>query len=92
MRRDRNGSAGEIGLAFRGTEMSKWKDVLADVNLLPVSPDPEGSAATSILEKSEWSGGVDRLERGYEMCEYVCFYVCCKQNAILGRPSKPGDR
>lgn len=35
----------EVVVSFRGTEQVKWKDLLTDLNLMPVGLEPEGAAA-----------------------------------------------
>ncbi|KAL4420729.1 hypothetical protein ABPG75_010385 [Micractinium tetrahymenae] len=40
-----------VCVAFRGTEQVKWKDILTDLRLAPVSLDPEGVAETPFWER-----------------------------------------
>lgn len=37
----------EVVVSFRGTEQVKWKDLLTDLNLMPVGLEPEGAAAST---------------------------------------------
>lgn len=43
--------ARHVCVAFRGTEQVKWKDILTDLRLAPVSLDPEGVAETPFWER-----------------------------------------
>ena len=47
-------------VAFRGTEQTKWKDVLTDLSLVPASFDPEGIN----LAESPLARGISMLRGG----------------------------
>lgn len=62
-----NRPARKCVVAFRGTEQTKWKDVLTDVSLVPTSLDPEGvNSGNNDTQTSSLAKGLDALRAGLE--------------------------